>query len=169
MQNKKLPEITPHAGRATSPQNQAAKKSCHGQTPTNECSIFDHPSSFKGPQPAPHAISPRHTPPRSHIPSPNQKAKAESNRNRYHTPHPPWNPKGHTPDHIPNAPHIRHNVPHKPIHILTSHPKHPQSHQRKQLKHIQLPGRPQYRLIKCLCVCVWQICFRLATGDINII
>ena len=66
-----------------------AKKSCHSQTPINKCSIFDHPSNFKGLQPIPHAISPQmaphHAPPRSHIPSPNQKAKAESNKNRDHT------------------------------------------------------------------------------------
>ena len=141
MHNKKPPEIAPHAGRATNPQSRAAKKSCHGQTPINECYIFDHPSNFKSPQPAPHAISsqtgPRHALPRSHIPSPNQKAKARSNRNRIRTPTPP-NPKGRTPDHPPpNALHIRHNVPHKPTHISTSHPKHPRSYQRKQFKRIQ--------------------------------
>ena len=28
--------------------NWAAKKSCHGQTPINECSISDYPSNFEG-------------------------------------------------------------------------------------------------------------------------
>ena len=114
MQNKKMPEITPHAGRASGPQSRAAKKSCQGQTPINESSIIDHPSNFKDPQPAPHAISPqtapRHAPPRSHIPSPNQKAKAEGNRNRDHTPIPPGIPRAahqttpQCPAHPPQCP-----------------------------------------------------------------
>ena len=44
MQNKKLFEIILHVGRVTSLQSWMAKKSCHGQTLTNECSIFDYPS-----------------------------------------------------------------------------------------------------------------------------
>ena len=41
-------EIILHAGRVTSLQSWAAKKSCHGQTLTNECSISDYPSNFEG-------------------------------------------------------------------------------------------------------------------------
>ena len=29
-------------------QSWVAKKSCHGQTPVNECSIFDYHSNFEG-------------------------------------------------------------------------------------------------------------------------
>ena len=53
------------------------KKSCHGQTPINECSTFDHPSNLKGPQPIPHAISPQmaphHTHPEAISPAPTKK------------------------------------------------------------------------------------------------
>ena len=48
MQNKKLFEIILHEGRVTSIQSWVAKKSCHGQTLINECSIFDYPSNFEG-------------------------------------------------------------------------------------------------------------------------
>ena len=43
MQNKELFEIIMHIGRVTSLQSWVAKKSCHGQTFTNECSISDFP------------------------------------------------------------------------------------------------------------------------------
>ena len=39
MQNKELFEIIMHIGRVTSLQSWVAKKSCHGQTLQNECSI----------------------------------------------------------------------------------------------------------------------------------
>ena len=39
MQNKKPFEIILHVGRVTSLQSWMAKKSCHGQTFINECSI----------------------------------------------------------------------------------------------------------------------------------
>ena len=42
MQNKKLFEITLHVGRVTSLRSWVAKKSCHGQTLINECSISDY-------------------------------------------------------------------------------------------------------------------------------
>ena len=42
MRNKKPFEIILHVGRITSLQSWVAKKSCHGQTLINECSIFDH-------------------------------------------------------------------------------------------------------------------------------
>ena len=45
MQNKNLFEIILHVGRVTSFQIWVAKKSCHGQTLINECSIFHYPSS----------------------------------------------------------------------------------------------------------------------------
>ena len=48
MQNKKPFEIILHAGLVTSLQIWVAKKSCHGQTFINECSIFDYPSTFEG-------------------------------------------------------------------------------------------------------------------------
>ena len=86
-------------------------------------------------------------PPEAISPAPTKKAEAEGSRNRDCTPIPPGMPRA--THQTPNAPHIRHNVPHKPTHILTSHSKQPQSHPQKQLKYIQLPGRPQYRLIKC--------------------
>ena len=44
MQNKKPFEMILHVGRVTSLQSWVAKKSCHGQTLTNECYIFDYPS-----------------------------------------------------------------------------------------------------------------------------
>ena len=64
MQNEKPPETTPHPGRATSPQNWAAKKSCYGQTLIDECSITDHPSRLEDPQLAPGQTPPQ-TDPRS--------------------------------------------------------------------------------------------------------
>ena len=45
---KKLFEIILHVGRVTSLQSWVAKKSCHGQTLINECSIIDYPSNFEG-------------------------------------------------------------------------------------------------------------------------
>ena len=47
MQNKKPLEIILHVCRGvTSLQSWVAKKSCHGQTLINECSISDYPSNF---------------------------------------------------------------------------------------------------------------------------
>ena len=63
MQNKKPPETTPHPGRATSPQNWAAKKSCYGQTLIDECSIIDRPSRLEDLQLALGATSPQTAPP----------------------------------------------------------------------------------------------------------
>ena len=48
MQNIKPFKIILHVGRVTSLQSWVAKKSCHGQTLINECSIFDYPSNFEG-------------------------------------------------------------------------------------------------------------------------
>ena len=48
MQIEKPFEIILHVGRVASLQSGVAKKSCRGQTLINECSIFDHPSNFKG-------------------------------------------------------------------------------------------------------------------------
>ena len=48
MQNKKPFEIILHVGRVTSFRSWVAKKSCHGQTLMNECSISDYPSNFEG-------------------------------------------------------------------------------------------------------------------------
>ena len=48
MQNKKQFEIILHVGRVKSLQSWVAKKSCHGQTLINECSISDYPSNFEG-------------------------------------------------------------------------------------------------------------------------
>ena len=48
MQNKKLFEIILHEGRVTSLQIWVAKKSCHGETLINECSIADYLSNFEG-------------------------------------------------------------------------------------------------------------------------
>ena len=48
MQNKTPSEIILLVGRVTSLQRWVAKKSCHGQTLFNECSIFDYPSNFEG-------------------------------------------------------------------------------------------------------------------------
>ena len=45
---KKPFEIILHVGRVTSLQSWLAKKSCHGQTLINECSISDYPSNFEG-------------------------------------------------------------------------------------------------------------------------
>ena len=47
MQNKKSFEIILHAARVRSLQSWMAKKSCHGQTLINECSISDYPSNFE--------------------------------------------------------------------------------------------------------------------------
>ena len=47
MQNKRLFETILHTGRVTSLQSWVAKKSCHGETLINECSISDYPSKFK--------------------------------------------------------------------------------------------------------------------------
>ena len=44
---RKLFEIISHIGRVTSLQNWLAKKSCHGQTLINACSISDYPSNFE--------------------------------------------------------------------------------------------------------------------------
>ena len=41
-------EIILHVGRVKSLQIWVAKKSCHGQTLINECSISDYPSNFEG-------------------------------------------------------------------------------------------------------------------------
>ena len=46
--NKKQFEIILHVGRVTSLQSLVAKKSFHGQTIINECSISDYPSNFEG-------------------------------------------------------------------------------------------------------------------------
>ena len=48
MPNKKPFEIILHVERVTSLQSWVAKKSCHGQTLINECSISDYPSNFEG-------------------------------------------------------------------------------------------------------------------------
>ena len=48
MQNKNPMEVILHVGLVISLQSWVAKKSCHGQTLINECSIFDYPSSFEG-------------------------------------------------------------------------------------------------------------------------
>ena len=48
MENKKPFEIILHVGRITNLQSRVAKKSCHGQTLINECSISDNPSNFEG-------------------------------------------------------------------------------------------------------------------------
>ena len=45
---KKPFEIILHVGRVTGLQSWVAKKSCHGQTIINECSIFDYPPNFEG-------------------------------------------------------------------------------------------------------------------------
>ena len=105
--------------------------------------------------------------PQKPYPQPQPKSQGRKQQKQRPHPHPPWNPKGHTPDHPlpPNATDIRHNVPHKPTHISTSHPKHPQSHPRKQLKRIQLPGRPQYRLIKCF----FRVLRKLSTDGLLLI
>ena len=47
MRNKKSFEIILHVGRVTSLQSWVAKKSCHGQTLINECSISDYPFNFE--------------------------------------------------------------------------------------------------------------------------
>ena len=47
MQNKKPFEIILHVGRVTSLRSWVAKKSRHGQTIINECSISDYPSNFE--------------------------------------------------------------------------------------------------------------------------
>ena len=75
MQNEKLPETTPHPGRATSPQNWAAKKSCYGQTLIDECSIIDHPSRLEDLQHTPDATPPQTAPlPQKSHPTPDQKS-----------------------------------------------------------------------------------------------
>ena len=56
MQNKKPFEIILHVGRVTSLQSWVAKKSCHGQTLINECSISNYPSNFEGLQLALHTF-----------------------------------------------------------------------------------------------------------------
>ena len=48
MQNKKQFEIILHVERVTSLQTWVVKKSRHGQTLINECSISDYPSNFEG-------------------------------------------------------------------------------------------------------------------------
>ena len=48
MQNKKPFEMILHVGGVTTLQSWVAKKSCHGQTLINECSISDCPSNFEG-------------------------------------------------------------------------------------------------------------------------
>ena len=48
MQNKKSFEIILHPGRVTSIRSWMAKKSCHGQTLINQCSISDYPFNFEG-------------------------------------------------------------------------------------------------------------------------
>ena len=45
---KKLFEMLLHVGRVTSLQSWVYKKSCHGQTLINECSVSDYPSTFEG-------------------------------------------------------------------------------------------------------------------------
>ena len=102
-------------GRVTSLQSWVAKKSCHGQTLINECSIFDYPTrptcnilfktvfcfAFL----------------RSYIFISDQKVKAKSNRNKNCIFHFLGNPKGRTLDHIFYASHIRHDLPYKLIPI----------------------------------------------------
>ena len=46
MQNRKPFEIILHVGQDTSLQSWVAKKSCHGQTLINKCSISDYPSTI---------------------------------------------------------------------------------------------------------------------------
>ena len=48
MKNKKRFEITLQVERVTSLQSWVAKKSCHGQTLINECSISDYLFDFEG-------------------------------------------------------------------------------------------------------------------------
>ena len=124
MQNKKPFEIILHVGRVTSLQSWMAKKSCHGQTLINECSIFDYPSDFKGLQLALHAMLLQTVFCFSflgyYIFISDKKVKAKSNRNRNCIFHPLGNPKGLTLDHFFYASHIRHNFPYKLLPISMS-------------------------------------------------
>ena len=133
MQNKKPPETTQHSGRATSPQNWEAKKSCYGETLINECSIFDRPSKFESLQLAPHTTPPQTAPfPQSHTPLPTKKPKPKSKETETAPPF-PWETQGqHTgPPHMPGTPATS---PHKPTPTPAGQLKHPKSHQRKQSK-----------------------------------
>ena len=47
IQNEKLFEVILHVGRVASLPSWVAKKSCHGHTLINECSISDYPSNFE--------------------------------------------------------------------------------------------------------------------------
>ena len=116
MQNEKPPETTPHSGRATSPQNWAAKKSCYGQTLIDECSIIDRPSRLEDLQLAPDATPPQTAPrpPKSH-PIPDQKAKAKSKRDRNCTPISLGIPRAAHRT-TPYAPHTHHIPPQTDTH-----------------------------------------------------
>ena len=87
MQNEKPPETTPHPGQATSPQRWAAIKSCYGQNLIDSCSIIDSPPRLEDLKLAPGATPPQTDPrpPKSH-PTPDQKAKTKSKRDRNCTP-----------------------------------------------------------------------------------
>ena len=127
MQNKELVEIILHVGRVTSLQSCVAKKSCHGQTLINECSIFDYPSNFES---LLHAILFQtvfcFAFLRSYIFISDQKVKAKSNRNRNCIFSPPWESQG---SHIGSFLlsfmfHMSaNNFPYKMIHIPMSYLK----------------------------------------------
>ena len=124
MQNKKPFEIILNVGRVTSLQSCVAKKSCHGQTLINECSISDYPSNFEGLSLALHAIL-FQTVFVLHssevifsflIKTSRQKA-IEIETAFFHS---LGNPKGHALDHFFYTSHIRHNFPYKLIPISMS-------------------------------------------------
>ena len=124
MQNKKPPETTPHPGRATSPQNWAAKKSCYGQTLIDECSIINRPSRLEDLQLALGATPPQTAPhPLKSHPTPDHKAKAKSKKDRNCTPIPLGIPRAAHRT-TPYAPHT-HHIPQKLTPTPAGKLKHP--------------------------------------------
>ena len=124
MQNKNPFEIILHVGRVTSLQSSVAKKSCHGQTLVNQCSILTTFPILKACN-SPYmqcyfklflVLHSSEVIFSFLIKTSRQKA-IEMEIAFFH---PLGNPKGRTLDHFLYASHIRHNFPYKLIPISVS-------------------------------------------------
>ena len=121
MQNGKPFKIMLHVGRVTSLQSWVGKKSCHGQTLINECSISDYPSNFE-------ALYMQYYFKRFFVLHSSEVILSFLIKKSRHKAveieiaffHSLENPKGRTLDHFFYASHIRHNFPHKLIPISMS-------------------------------------------------
>ena len=124
MQNKKPFEMILHVGRVTSLQSWVAKKSFHGQTLINECSIFHYPPTLKDCN-SPYMeyyfkwFSVLHSS-EVILSFLIKKSRQKAIEIEFAFFHPLGNPNGRTMDYFFCASHIRYNFPYKLIPISMS-------------------------------------------------